>query len=60
MFDFCLKKVVHLSEKDPEINEVRFNFSHSHVLSEHSMGKLAQNIIIQSPHVEDEDYSNIA
>lgn len=58
---FFLRKVVRLSTDNPEINEVRFNFSRSDVISEHSMGKLAEHIASYSPNTNYNDhYENIA
>lgn len=49
---FFLKKFVTLSTSAPEINEVRFNFSQSNAISEHSMGRLAEHIINESPNAD--------
>ena len=58
---FFLRKVVSLSTSNPEINEVRFNFSQSDAISEHSMGKLAEHIVSQSPNsIYNDNYESIA
>ena len=47
---FFMRKLVNPSLKDPKINELRFNFSNYDPISEHSMARLAENLLELSPH----------
>jgi hypothetical protein len=54
---FLMRRFIKLAEENPEIVEVRFNFSQRKLaVSQHSMGKFAESILKKSPRVDHQHY----